>query len=168
MTKARYFNGGGGSLNPVLCTSPKGGGAHDRAKYGSHLPVSGGRLPAYRESHASGHELARHKLGAGTGAYADGCQRHLPCWKRGWRGTAYADTRRNAISYARNERMDHRNRGQRRCYGAHSKCIPSNLQQLQPNYKGYGRRPAAQQFATVSRGVYLAADILTPERGCVA
>lgn len=167
MTKVRYFNGGG-SLNPVLCISPKGGGAHDRAKHGGYLPVPGGRLSADGEPHASGHELARHKLGAAAGPYADGCQRHLPCWKRGWRGTAYADTRRNAISYARHERMGHRNRGQRRCYGAHSKCIPSNLQQLQPNYKGYGRRPAAQQFATVSRGVYLAADILTPERGCVA
>lgn len=168
MTITRNYNGGGGTLSPDLCTLPKGGGAHDRAKYGDHLPVQDRRLPAYRESHASGHELARHKLGAGAGPYADGCQRHLPCWKRGWRGTAYADTRRNAISYARHERMDHRNRGQRRCYGAHSKCIPSNSQQLHPNYKGYGRRPAAQQFATVSRGVYLAADILTPERGCVA
>lgn len=55
MTKYRYSHGGG-TLSPDLCTLPKGGVAHDRAKYGCSMPVQDRRLPADREFHASGHE----------------------------------------------------------------------------------------------------------------
>lgn len=156
---------GGGTLRPGLCTLPKGGAACDCKKHGSHVPIPCGRLLTNREPNTSGHKLARYKLGADAGAYAAGCQRHIPSRQRGRRSTARADARGNSISCAHHERMDYWNRGQRRQYRAYRERIPSNLQQFQSNYQGYRRRPAAQQSATVSCGIYLEADEVISAHG---
>lgn len=161
---------GGGNLTSRLCTLPKGGAARDREKYGSPMPVPRGGLLTNREPHTSSRELARHKLGAGEGAYAVGCQRRIPRKQRGRRGTARADTKGNSISCAHHERMDYWNRGQRRKYWDYGERISSNLQQFQSNHQGYGWRSAAQQSATVSCGICLEADgvISAPGKGWAA
>ena len=164
MTKYRYSLGGG-SLSPVLCNLPKGGGAHDRAKYGGHLPVSGGRLPAYRESHASGHELARHKLGAGAGPYADGRQRYLSRWQRRRRGGAHADCARDSSAFPRSAHG---------LFKWIAWLILGSCGYQQPQIPMAGNffhwwGSAPQQPAPVPCNVYLAADGLsTPERGRAA
>lgn len=149
---------GGGNLTSRLCTLPKGGAARDREKYGGPMPAPRGGLLTNREPHTSSRELARHKLGAGAGAYAVGCQRQIPRKQRGRRGTARADGKGNSISYTRHERMDYWNRGQRRHCTAYGERISSNLQQFQSNYQGYGWKSATQQSAPVSCGIHLEAD----------
>lgn len=167
MTKYRNYTGGG-SLSLDLCTLPKGGGAHDRAKYGCSMPVQDRRLPADREPDASGHELARNKLGAAAGADAAGCERYLPRGQRGWRGTAYADGGRDSIASASAARLVLLVPG----WSVYAVCSDTALYTARQH--GYddtdhGRRPAAQQPAALSRGVHLAADSLSsPERGCAA
>lgn len=167
MTKYRYYHGGG-TLTRSLCTLPKGGGAHDRAKYGCSMPVQDRRLPADREPDASGHELARHKLGAAAGPHADGCERYLPRGQRGWRGTAYADDGRDSIPFPRNERLDYWYSRRGEFHWINRKRIPFNLQQLQSDHQDERRRSAPQQPAPVPIGVHLASDSLIPERGCAA
>lgn len=166
MTKYRNYSGGG-TLSLDLCTLPKGGGAHDRAKYGCSMPVQDRRLPADRESHASGHELARHKLGAAAGPHADGGERYLPRGQRGWRGTAYADGGRDAIASAYAARLVLPIPGWAVC----AVCPDTALYAArQHGYydKAHGRRSAPQQPAPVPCGVHLASDSLIPERGCAA
>lgn len=156
---------GGGNLTSRLCTLPKGGAARDREKYGGPMPVPRGGLLTNREPHTSSRELARHKLGAGEGAYAVGCQRRIPRKQRRRRGTAYADSVRDAAASASTSWLVVCISGRT----VFTICGDSTLRQSRQyeyNDQTDGRRSAAQQFATVSRGVYLAADGLsTPERG---
>ena len=168
MTNKRYFAGGGGTLNPRLCISPKGGVTHDCEKHGRSMPVPCRRLLADREPDASGYELARHKLGTPTGPDADGCQRYLPRGQRGWRSTAYAHVTRNPIPSASTSWLVV-------CVSGRSLLAICTNPSLRPNRQhGYdnpssGWRSAAQQFAPVPLGVPLAADgVSTPERGCAA
>lgn len=168
MTKERVLYGGG-ALSHKLCKLPKGGVAYDRAEHGSHLSVPCGRLPADREPDASGHELARNKLGAAAGADAAGCERYLPRGQRRRRGTAYADDGRDSIPFPRNERLDYWYSRRGGFHWINRKRIPSNLQQLQSDHQDGRRRPAAQQPAPVPIGVHLAAySLSSPERGCSA
>lgn len=169
MTKCRNKSGGGGALNGVLCKSPKGGGACDCRKCtGYRVSIQDRRLFVHGKPHASISKLAGNQLGADAGPHADGCERYLSSGQRGRRGTAYADGDRDSVPFPLNERLDYRNRGQRRCYGAYGERIPSNLQQFQPNHQAYRRRSAPQQPAPVPIGVHLASDSLIPERGCAA
>lgn len=164
--------GGGGTLIPSLCTLPKGGVAHDRAKYGSHLSVPCGRLPAHGESHASGHELARHKLGATAGPHADGCERYLPRGQRGRRGTAYADGGGDSVTRTHIPIAEHW-----RINSGLAAMVMASKCSAERKSSGYisdfdaaqWRRSAAQQLAPVPCGVHLASDSLSsPERGCAA
>lgn len=164
MTKERVLYGGG-TLSPDLCTLPKGGVAHDRAKYGCSMPVQDRRLPADREPDESGHELARNKLGAAAGPHADGCERYLPRGQRGRRGTAYADGGRDASPQSR---RSHWVWFWISWIGICSRRHKQTEFAMEWDICN-GRRPTPQQPAALSRGVHLASDSLSsPERGCAA
>lgn len=148
---------GGGTLRPGLCTLPKGGAACDCKKHGSHVPIPCGRLLTNREPNTSGHKLAWYKLGADAGAYAAGCQRRLSSGKRGGRSAAYADGARNATTSTSAPWLVVFVSGRRIV----TVCANSSLRQSrQYRYDDVPdrRRPAAQQSATVSCGIYLEAD----------
>lgn len=166
MTKYRNYSGGG-TLSLDLCTLPKGGGAHDRAKYGCSMPVQDRRLPADRESHTSVQQLAWHKLGAAAGPHADGCQRYLPREQRGRRGTAYADGGRDAIASASAARLVLLVPG----WSVYAVCSDTALYTVRQHRHydiSHGWRSGAQQPAALPRGVHLASDSVIPERGCAA
>ena len=185
MTITRNYHGGG-TLTRRLCNLPKGGGADDRTKRGSRLPVPGGGLPFQRERDTSVHELARYQLGAGPGAHDTGCQQGLPGGQRGRRGRAHADRGRAAgnqrqyiFGFWYSTPKQRRNRSVplwRRCIFGKPRtgkgsceqrqyCVArrKRLRLCQPRI---WRWPAPQQSDAIPRGVHLAADCVTPGRGC--
>ena len=167
MTITRNYHGGG-TLTRRLCNLPKGGGADDRTKRGSRLSVPGGRLPFQRERDTSVHELARHQLGAGTGADDTGRQREIPAGQRGRRGRAHANHTRNAKSRAHRERNTRWRANDNGRELLRLSKWRSQIEQCKFDRR-YRRRPAPQQHATLPRGVHLAADCLSsPGRGCAA
>ena len=178
MTITRNYNGGGGTLTRKLCNLPKGGGADDRTQCRGRLPVPSGRLPVYREPHASVHELARHQLGAGTRADDTGRQQGLSGWQRGRRSGAHADAAGNAkpctlratrlfgVWRAKSGRIAWHRRGQRQSlFGGRYRKL--DVRVLRPDGSGR-RRASTQQLAALPRGVHLAAHCVIPERGCAA
>ena len=189
MTITRNYHGGGGTLTRSLCNLPKGGGADDRTKRGSRLPVPGGGLPFQRECDTSIHELARHQLGAGTRPDDIGSRCQSYRWQH-WRlGGSDADRRsaaENQRSYLCRRRKQwgrwqrlgriprrHGSLLAQRSNAIWAACAKSRrripIRQCilirEPQHR---RRPAPQQHAALPRSVHLAADCVTPERGCAA
>ena len=189
MTITRNYHGGGGSLTRKLCNLPKGGGADDRTKRGSRLSVPGGRLPFKRERDTSVHELARHQLGTGTRTDDIGSRRQPPRRQHRRRGGSDANRRATAGNqgqylcrlrkcwsrWHRLGRIPRRHRGllAQNCDAVWTACAKSRRripvrQCLRIHGPQHRRRPAPQQHAALPRSVHLAADCVTPERGCAA